>query len=195
VEGDGLRHRLRLPSAVHAVRRPVQQILFALWPSFWCAAYAVRVNADHWRLPRIQCAVDAIVHPGGQAVADPIIVACATERRANSNASGNAFPRFSARRSIPAHAVELKKYLDGIEVVSSTCDNEHTAASLGHSEILGVEDAPRDCSRGAKHTTSVRPFSPWRLKLAILAGKRSKKAPECVVFGAEDSGHVFPDDD
>jgi hypothetical protein len=100
--------------------------------------------------------------------------------------------RFSARRSIPAHAVELKKYRCGIEPVSSTCDNEHTAASLGHSEILGIEDSPRDCSRGSKHTTSVRPFAPCRFEFAIFAGKCSQKATEGVVFAAEDSGDVFP---
>ena len=42
---------------------------------------------------------------------------------ADCNASGSALWRFVARRNIPAHAVELKKYRGGIEVVSSTCDN------------------------------------------------------------------------
>jgi hypothetical protein len=104
-------------------------------------------------------------------------------------------PRFSARRSIPAHALELKKNLCGIEVVSSTCDNEHTAASLGHSEILGIKDSPRDCSLGAKHTTRVRPFVPWWDDLLAFTGKCAKKAAEGIVFGVEDSWHVFPEDD
>ena len=45
------RHCLRLTSTVHAIRRPVQQILFALRPSLWGATNAVRVDADglsHW---------------------------------------------------------------------------------------------------------------------------------------------------
>jgi len=121
--------------------------------------------------------------------------AWATALSACSSATGSSFPRFSARRSIPAHAVELKKYRCGIEPLSSTCDNEHTAASLGHSEILGVCDPPRDCSFGAKHITSVRPFPPWRDERVIFAGKSSKEAAEGVIRGGEDSGDVFPEDD
>ena len=108
---------------------------------------------------------------------------------------GSVFPRFSARRRIPAHAVPLKKYRCGIEPVSSTCDNEHTAASLGQSEILGVQGPPSDCSRGSIHSTSVRPLPPWRLKRVIFSGKPSQKAPECVVFRAENAGDVFPEND
>jgi hypothetical protein len=118
----------------------------------------------------------------------------ATASRAKFNASGNSLPRFSARRRIPAHAVELKKNLDGIDVVSSTCDNEHTTASLGHSEVLGVEDPPRDCARGSKHTTSVAPLSPWCDERIIFAGKSRKKASEGVVFGGQNSGDVLPKD-
>ncbi|MFM9735859.1 hypothetical protein, partial [Streptomyces niveiscabiei] len=64
----------------------------------------------------------------------------ATDFNAASSSSGNCLPRASARRSIPAHAVALKKYLGGIDIGSSTCDNKHTPASLGHSEILGIKD-------------------------------------------------------
>ena len=60
---------------------------------------------------------------------------------------------------IPAHAVELKKNREGIGPVSRTRDNEQTAAALGNSEILGIEESPRDCPLGAKHTTSARPPS------------------------------------
>jgi hypothetical protein len=120
---------------------------------------------------------------------------CATVCSARSNCRGNAFPLFSARRSIPAHAFELKKNRCGIEVCSSTCDNEHTLASLGQSEMLGVEDAPRDCSRGSINKTSVRPSAPWRDERFIFTGKSCQKAPEGVIFGVEDSGDVFPEDD
>ena len=43
------------------------------------------------------------------------------------------------RRRNPAHAFALKKYLCGTSPISSTSDNEHTAASLGHSEPLSVQ--------------------------------------------------------
>jgi hypothetical protein len=104
-------------------------------------------------------------------------------------------PRFSARRSIPAHAIELKKNRCGIEVVSSTCDNEHTTASLGHSEILGIKDSPRDCSFLSNNNTSGWPLPVWAGDRIIFAGKRTKEATKGVVFGAKDSGDVFPEDD
>ncbi len=70
----------------------------------------------------------------------------------------------------------------------------HTAASLGHSEVLGVKDPPRDCSRGSKHLTSVRPPSPWWEERHIFPGQGSKEASEGVVLGAEDARDIFPDD-
>ena len=103
--------------------------------------------------------------------------------------------RRPSRRAIPASAFALKKYLGGIEPVSSTCDNEHATASLGQAEILGVQNPPRDCSFGSIHTTSVLPFFPWRLQLAVFPSKRAKKASEGVPFVAEDAGDVLPDDD
>jgi hypothetical protein len=104
-------------------------------------------------------------------------------------------PRFSARRSIPAHAVELKKYRCGIEPRSSTCDNKHTAASLGHAEILGVKDTPRDCSFRSRHITSVRPSLPCRLEWHIFPSKPSEKASKSVIRGVENAGYVFPHGD
>jgi hypothetical protein len=65
---------------------------------------------------------------------------------------------------------------------------------LGHAEILGIKDPPRDCSFGTIHTTSVRPFAPWWFDWIIFAGKASKEAAEGIVFGAEYSWDVFPDD-
>lgn len=109
-----------------------------------------------------RCAQAATVRPPS---------ASATDRSAASSIGGRALPRFAARRSIPAHAFELKKYRRGIEPLSSTCDNEHTAAALGQSEELGVEDPPRDCARGSKSHTRVRPFSPWRNEGGVLSRK------------------------
>jgi hypothetical protein len=60
------------------------------------------------------------------------------DTKARFSASGSALPRFSARRSIPAQAFPLKKNRGGIKPVSSTCDNEHAAASLGQAEELGI---------------------------------------------------------
>jgi hypothetical protein len=34
------------------------------------------VESDHRRLPLVQCAVDALVHPGGQAVGDGVGLDC-----------------------------------------------------------------------------------------------------------------------
>jgi hypothetical protein len=48
-----------------------------------------------------------------------------------------------ARRRIPEQALGLKKYL-GSTSISKTSDNEHTAAALGHSEILSVKNPPGD---------------------------------------------------
>jgi len=66
---------------------------------------------------------------------------------------------------------------------------------LGQSEVLGVQGPPSDCTRGSIHSTSVRPFSPWRSKRLIFSGKASQKAPESIVLGREDAGDVFPEDD
>jgi hypothetical protein len=66
---------------------------------------------------------------------------------------------------------------------------------LGQAEVLGIKGPPRDCSRRAKHNTSVRPFSPWCDERLIFPGKSCKEAAEGVVLSAENSGHVFPDDD
>jgi hypothetical protein len=65
----------------------------------------------------------------------------ATCSNARSNIGGSSLPLLAARRRIPAQAVELKKNLFGADG-SSTCHNEHTAASLGHSKPLSVEDSP-----------------------------------------------------
>ena len=83
--------------------------------------------------------------------------------KAALNKGGRVFPLICARCRMPCLALSLKKYFGGAEA-SSTCDNEHAAAPLGYSEILGIEDAPGDFAGGAKHSTRVRPFFPCRLK-------------------------------
>jgi hypothetical protein len=89
-------------------------------------------------------------------------------RAACSNAvcseRGNSRPRLAARRSIPAQAFALKKNRCGTSPVSKVSDNEHTAAALGHSEVLSVkhsigEPIPEFCQApedGTKVPSSVR---------------------------------------
>jgi hypothetical protein len=55
---------------------------------------------------------------------------------------GNPFPRFAARRSIPAQAFALKKYRRGTPSISKMSDNEDATAPLGHSEELSVQHSP-----------------------------------------------------
>jgi len=47
---------------------------------------------------------------------------------------------------IPAQAFGLKQYLLGA-FSSKICDKEHAAPSLGDSEVLAVQDSPRDVHR------------------------------------------------
>jgi len=51
------------------------------------------------------------------------------------------FPRRSARSRIPEAAFAVKQYF-GCAVVTKTCDNEDSTASLGDSEPLSVKNPP-----------------------------------------------------
>jgi hypothetical protein len=82
---------------------------------------------------------------------------------ADRSGSGITLPRFSARFNSPLHAVELKEYLPNVNVCSSTCDNKHTLAPLGQSEVLSVKDSPRNASLGSNDNTSGWPLSIWRV--------------------------------
>ena len=115
--------------------------------------------------------------------------------RAASRRAGSDLPRLLARRRIPVQAIWLKKYLGGIESITTTCHKKHAFASLGNTEILCVEYPPRDAAAGSRHTTCVRPFGPWWSQFAAFAGQRAQKASEGVGFVGEDAGDVFPDDD
>jgi hypothetical protein len=84
--------------------------------------------------------------------------------KAACNWSGNSFPRFSARRRIPAQAFGLKKYRCGRSPVSKISDNEDATAPLWNSEVLSVknpvgEPIPEFCQEpeeGTKIPSSVR---------------------------------------
>lgn len=97
--------------------------------------------------------------------------------------AGNSFPRAMARRSRPKHALALKKYSDGIGPVSKTCDNEHATAPLGQSEVLSVENSPRDPAPWSDNHTSVWPpsLAVRRDDGGVVACKRSKEAAEGIV--------------
>ncbi len=92
---------------------------------------------------------------------------------ARSKWEGNAFPRFAARRRIPAQARGLKKYRCGRPPVSKISDNEDAAPSLGYSEVLSVKN-------------SVGEPIP---ELAQESEDGSKRPPSVV---RQDAGHVLP---
>jgi hypothetical protein len=87
-----------------------------------------------------------------------------TSDSARRKDGGNSFPRFPARRRIPAQAFALKKYRRGISPVSKMSDNEHATAPLGNSEELSVKNSvgepiPEFCQppeEGSKIPPSVR---------------------------------------
>lgn len=61
--------------------------------------------------------------------------------RAWCKGAGNFRFRFDARRRMPLAALGLKEYAAGTGPVSKTADKEHTATSLGNSEVLSVKHA------------------------------------------------------
>jgi hypothetical protein len=85
---------------------------------------------------------------------------CSNARR---NVVGKVFPRFSARRSIPRHALALKKYRCGTTPVSKMSDKEDATAALGNSNVLSVKNSvgepipelPQESDKEAKRPSSV----------------------------------------
>jgi hypothetical protein len=63
----------------------------------------------------------------------------ATAFSADVRGVGNFVPLFSLRRKMPRQALALKKNRCGASPISKASDNEHAAASLGHSEVLSVK--------------------------------------------------------
>jgi len=97
---------------------------------------------------------------------------------------------------MPAQAFRLKKYFGGINPSSNTSGNEeHTAPSLGNSEMPRVKDSPSDLSLGSNNHTSVRPpFPRWWNEGGIGANQGAEETAERVVLDGEDARHVFPED-
>ena len=109
--------------------------------------------------------------------------------------------RLDARRTIPLHALELKKDRDGINPRSKICDKEYALASLGQAEPLSVENPPNNPpTRPGNHTVIRPPFVSSRVRDGISsADKRSQEAAEgvvavFVVLDVEDSRYVLPND-
>ena len=123
---------------------------------------------------------------------------------ATAKRSGNFFPRFAARRSIPAQAFPLKKYRHGTAPVSKMSDNEDATASLGHSEELSVQHSPgatipefrQRPDDGAKVPPAVRgqnagdvfPDDPPRPQSASKAAKLDGQVATRVLQAAASSG-------
>lgn len=175
-----------------------------------------RIQRGHCQVTRHRVVYVAAATCGSQGSCCKRDIVCAvttTLTSAACNCAGNVLPRLSARRNIPAHAFGLKKYSSGTKSVSSTCHNEHTLASLGQAEVLGINNPPCDCPPGASNNTCDWParnvhtgvffpapvgrgpsrFRSWAgFNWIPLSGKPSKEATERVVVGTEASGYVFP---
>jgi hypothetical protein len=70
----------------------------------------------------------------------------ATAAKARSSARGNSFPRRSALRRIPAHALGESQYFCGA-LSSKICDKKDSSASLSHSCEAAVQHSPRNVTR------------------------------------------------
>ena len=125
----------------------------------------------------------------------PVVVSwhSAPATKASSKSPGNFFPRWSARRSIPLQACALKKYRCGIGPSSKICDKEHTLASLWNSEVLSIENTPREPGfRSGNHTCGWPSGPVWRPGRHIAPDKDSQETSKGVVFGVKHAEDVFP---
>jgi len=95
---------------------------------------------DEVRLPPFESLVDSdeilVVLLASSGVAD------ARSVRAVAKAGGNARPRLSARRKIPAAAFRLKKNRLGALSSSTSAKDENAPPALGHSEVSAVQHSP-----------------------------------------------------
>ena len=128
---------------------------------------------DRDRIPhrRILCRVE----PGHERPCLGVVVVRATVAKATERCDGRTRPRFPARLMIPRAARADSEYLTGTACggssisVSSTADDEHSASSLRHSEVLAVENPPCHAVPDVGHRskqlsevpTAVRGEEPW----------------------------------
>jgi hypothetical protein len=114
----------------------------------------------------------------------------ATCRSASASIGGSTFPRFSARRRIPRHAFAESEYRLGASG-SSTCDNEHSTPSLGHSEESTVQNSPRDLRTippfahftqdGCEVESSIAREQSWDILENEDGGPKSSNNPHCIM--------------
>jgi hypothetical protein len=117
-----------------------------------------------------------------------------TSSSARTNCSGNDLFLFRARLKIPSQARALKKYLCGTSV-SSTCDNEHSTAALGDSEILAVQHSPGDPVGIGSPAHKSRAFPSSIRNCRYTSGKSANNDRKVdAVIGAEKAGDVFHHD-
>jgi hypothetical protein len=116
-------------------------------------------------------------HFAGLGTSARVVTCC----KAWSNNGGKAFPRFSARRRIPAQAFELKKYLGGTVDLSKISDNEHTPSSL------------RDCPWKTVCSDPLSVQHPVGVLIPQLPQRpeEGSKVPSFVT--AEETGYIFVD--
>jgi hypothetical protein len=111
--------------------------------------------------------------------------------RASRKWGGNSRPRASARLRIPAAARGLKKNL-GWTWASKMSDNEDAAASLGHSEVLSVQDPPAGASPRSGNHTCARPSIGGNRHIGAHEGAQDRCEVQTVV-GGQSPRHVLPD--
>ena len=99
----------------------------------------------------------------------------ATASSAVANSCGNVLPRRVARRKIPCAAFALKKYR-GSAWVCSTCDKEHSTATLGDSEVARVKS------------------SPFNVREACVGQCKDEDSEIAPLITAKESWHVLVDD-
>ena len=117
--------------------------------------------------------------------------ASASLESADRRSVGSSRPRASARRRIPTAARGLKKNL-GWTWASKTSDNEDATASLGHSEVLSVEDPPDGASPRSGNHTCARPSSGGNSDIGAHEGAQDRCEVQACV-GGQSPRHVLPE--
>lgn len=124
---------------------------------------------------------------------DIVGAVAATLASAACKASGNALPRFPARRRIPAQAVALKKYRGSTGPVSSIEDSEHATAPLRHSEPLRIKHGPLDEADVAQRHAFVVPAVGGDSELGSCQ-RANHDSKVSALVAAEGAWDVLPDE-
>ena len=122
--------------------------------------------ADNGWCFRVYCVGNIIIPPAfphwssrfGTAYYSALYTDNACIFNAVSSSGGSFFPRRSALRNIPAHALADKEYF-GCGVSSKICDKRDSTAALGYSPKLRVENSVGDGPSIPVPAVSQRPLS------------------------------------